>query len=195
LASASSLNWRRCGALRHDPHRHQLRRLRRDLRHAPAVEASATQQGERRVWLEEVWVNRFGAMRKPGESYFRRHSKGAARMFTKLLTTAGVLASLSAYAAELPPMTFMCGSEYAGDPQYTKAVTVRDRMLTVTGGGMTESDPITESDTLYAISIERGVARTSRANHGVARSAAKTASQTLNARRPEPSPVWRWSHQ
>jgi hypothetical protein len=51
-----------------------------------------------------------------------------ARMFTKLLTTAGVLASLSAYAAELPPMTFMCGSEYAGDPQYTKDVTVRDRM-------------------------------------------------------------------
>jgi hypothetical protein len=74
-------------------------------------------------------------------------------MFTKLLTTAGVLASLSAYAAELPPMTFMCGSEYAGDPQYTKAVTVRDRMLTVTGGGMTESDPITESDTLYAIKV------------------------------------------
>jgi hypothetical protein len=34
-----------------------------------AVQADPTEQGQRHVWLEEVWVNRLGAMRRPGESY------------------------------------------------------------------------------------------------------------------------------
>jgi len=32
-------------------------------------EAEANERGERHVLLEEVWVNRLGAMRGPGESY------------------------------------------------------------------------------------------------------------------------------
>ena len=32
-------------------------------------ETEANERGERYVWLEEVWVNRLGAMRRPGESY------------------------------------------------------------------------------------------------------------------------------
>jgi len=32
-------------------------------------EAEANERGERTVWLEEVWVDRLGAMRGPGESY------------------------------------------------------------------------------------------------------------------------------
>jgi hypothetical protein len=32
-------------------------------------EAEASERGERTVWLEEVWVDRLGAMRGPGESY------------------------------------------------------------------------------------------------------------------------------
>ena len=32
-------------------------------------EAEADERGERTVWLEEVWVNRLGAMRGPGETY------------------------------------------------------------------------------------------------------------------------------
>ena len=32
-------------------------------------ETDANDEGERTVWLEEVWVNRLGAMRGPGESY------------------------------------------------------------------------------------------------------------------------------
>jgi len=32
-------------------------------------EAEADERGERTVWLEEVWVDRLGAMRRPGESY------------------------------------------------------------------------------------------------------------------------------
>jgi len=34
-----------------------------------AVEAEANERGERTVWLEEVWVDRLGAMRGPGESH------------------------------------------------------------------------------------------------------------------------------
>ena len=34
-----------------------------------AVQADPTEQGQRHVWLEEVWVNRLRAMRRPGESY------------------------------------------------------------------------------------------------------------------------------
>jgi hypothetical protein len=34
-----------------------------------AVEPEANERGERAVWLEEVWVDRLGAMRGPGESY------------------------------------------------------------------------------------------------------------------------------
>jgi len=34
-----------------------------------AVEPCYNERGERTVWLEEVWVNRLGAMRRPGESY------------------------------------------------------------------------------------------------------------------------------
>jgi hypothetical protein len=34
-----------------------------------AVEPYFNEKGERVVWLEEVWVNRLGAMRGPGESY------------------------------------------------------------------------------------------------------------------------------
>jgi hypothetical protein len=34
-----------------------------------AVEPEANDRGERTVWLEEVWVDRLGAMRGPGESY------------------------------------------------------------------------------------------------------------------------------
>ena len=34
-----------------------------------AVEAEANERGERTVWLEEVWVDRLGAMRGPDESY------------------------------------------------------------------------------------------------------------------------------
>jgi hypothetical protein len=37
-----------------------------------AVEAEANERGERYVWLEEVWVNRLGAMRRPGETLRRR---------------------------------------------------------------------------------------------------------------------------
>ena len=29
----------------------------------------ANERGERLIWLEEVWVDRLGAMRRPGESY------------------------------------------------------------------------------------------------------------------------------
>jgi hypothetical protein len=32
-------------------------------------EAEANERGERTVWLDEVWVNRLGAMRGPGESF------------------------------------------------------------------------------------------------------------------------------
>jgi hypothetical protein len=34
-----------------------------------AVEPYFNEKGERTVWLEEVWVDRLGAMRGPGESY------------------------------------------------------------------------------------------------------------------------------
>jgi hypothetical protein len=34
-----------------------------------AVEPEANAKGDRTVWLEEVWVDRLGAMRGPGESY------------------------------------------------------------------------------------------------------------------------------
>jgi hypothetical protein len=34
-----------------------------------AVEPYFNEKGERVVWLEEVWVDRLGAMRGPGESY------------------------------------------------------------------------------------------------------------------------------
>jgi hypothetical protein len=34
-----------------------------------AVEAEPNERGERYVWLEEVWVDRLGAMRGPDESY------------------------------------------------------------------------------------------------------------------------------
>jgi len=34
-----------------------------------AVEPEANTKGERTVWLEEVWVDRLGARRGPGESY------------------------------------------------------------------------------------------------------------------------------
>ena len=34
-----------------------------------AVEPEANAKGERTVWLEEVWVDRLGALRGPGESY------------------------------------------------------------------------------------------------------------------------------
>jgi hypothetical protein len=34
-----------------------------------AVEPYYNERGERIVWLEEVWVDRLGAMRGPGESY------------------------------------------------------------------------------------------------------------------------------
>jgi hypothetical protein len=34
-----------------------------------AYEADPTERGERTVWLEEVWVDRLGAMRRPDESY------------------------------------------------------------------------------------------------------------------------------
>ena len=33
-----------------------------------AVEPYYNERGERAVWLEEVWVNRLGATRGPGES-------------------------------------------------------------------------------------------------------------------------------
>jgi len=32
-------------------------------------EAEANERGEKLVWLDEVWVDRLGAMRGPGESY------------------------------------------------------------------------------------------------------------------------------
>jgi hypothetical protein len=32
-------------------------------------ENKTNERGERYVWLEEVWVNRLGAMRGPSESY------------------------------------------------------------------------------------------------------------------------------
>ena len=32
-------------------------------------EAEPNERGERHVWLEEVWVDRLGAMRGPAESY------------------------------------------------------------------------------------------------------------------------------
>jgi hypothetical protein len=34
-----------------------------------AVEPYFNEKGERVVWLEEVWVDRLGAMRGPGETY------------------------------------------------------------------------------------------------------------------------------
>jgi len=34
-----------------------------------AFEAETNQRGERYVWLDDVWVDRLGAMRQPGESY------------------------------------------------------------------------------------------------------------------------------
>jgi hypothetical protein len=34
-----------------------------------AVEPYFNEKGERVVWLDEVWVDRLGAMRGPGESY------------------------------------------------------------------------------------------------------------------------------
>ena len=34
-----------------------------------AVEPYTNEHGERTVWLDEVWVNRIGAMRGPKESY------------------------------------------------------------------------------------------------------------------------------
>ena len=34
-----------------------------------AVEPYFNERGERTVWLEEVWVDRLGAMRGPGESF------------------------------------------------------------------------------------------------------------------------------
>jgi hypothetical protein len=34
-----------------------------------AVEPYYNERGERVVWLEEVWVDRLGAMRRPSESY------------------------------------------------------------------------------------------------------------------------------
>ena len=34
-----------------------------------AVEPYFNERGERVVWLEEVWVDRLGVMRGPGESY------------------------------------------------------------------------------------------------------------------------------
>ena len=33
-----------------------------------AVELEVTDRGRRHVWLDEVWVDRLGAMRGPGES-------------------------------------------------------------------------------------------------------------------------------
>ena len=33
------------------------------------IRNEADERGERLVWLEEVWVNRLGAMRGPGEDY------------------------------------------------------------------------------------------------------------------------------
>jgi hypothetical protein len=32
-------------------------------------EFEANERGEKLVWLEEVWFNRLGAMRRPDESY------------------------------------------------------------------------------------------------------------------------------
>jgi hypothetical protein len=34
-----------------------------------AYETNPTERGEHTVWLEEVWVDRLGAMRRPDESY------------------------------------------------------------------------------------------------------------------------------
>jgi hypothetical protein len=34
-----------------------------------AVERYFNDNGERTVWLDEIWVDRLGAMRGPGESY------------------------------------------------------------------------------------------------------------------------------
>lgn len=34
-----------------------------------AIEPDVNERGERTVWLDEVWVNRLGAMRQPGEDY------------------------------------------------------------------------------------------------------------------------------
>jgi hypothetical protein len=34
-----------------------------------AVEPYYNERGERTIWLEEVWVDRLGVMRGPGESY------------------------------------------------------------------------------------------------------------------------------
>jgi hypothetical protein len=34
-----------------------------------AVEPYYNERGERLIWLDEVWVDRLGAMRGPGESY------------------------------------------------------------------------------------------------------------------------------
>jgi hypothetical protein len=34
-----------------------------------AVEPEPNERGERTVWLDDVWVDRLGAMRGPGESF------------------------------------------------------------------------------------------------------------------------------
>jgi hypothetical protein len=34
-----------------------------------AVEPYYNERGERLIWLDEVWVDRLGAMRRSGESY------------------------------------------------------------------------------------------------------------------------------
>jgi hypothetical protein len=34
-----------------------------------AVEPYFNEKGERVIWLDEVWVDRLGALRDPGESY------------------------------------------------------------------------------------------------------------------------------
>jgi hypothetical protein len=59
--------------LTHGPHRHQRRGLRGDCLGASGqqrgLRGRVNERGERTVSLEEVWVNRLGAMREPGESY------------------------------------------------------------------------------------------------------------------------------
>jgi hypothetical protein len=56
-----------------DPHRHHRSRLRGHRPDAPvgsvAYEVDTNEQGERAVWLEEVWADKLTAMRGPGESY------------------------------------------------------------------------------------------------------------------------------
>jgi hypothetical protein len=34
-----------------------------------AVESEANEQGERLIWLEERWLSKLDAMRRPGDSY------------------------------------------------------------------------------------------------------------------------------